>query len=484
MLRHHIGIKRKLIVMLLLTSGVVLTLTCAGFFIHESITFRQFMLRRLTTLGEIIAANSTAALAFENHNDAREVLGALKAERHIVGACLYDGAGRVFSTYPARLSVSDFPAGPQSDGLRFAESCVAGFLPVVQGDSKRLGTLYLKSDLGVIHERRRSYAGVAALVIAVSLFAAYVLASMMQVQISSPIIALTATARAISERRDYSVRAMRRGDDELGHLADAFNQMLGQIEDQNKEVNRLNAELEQRVNERTVQLSAANAELEAFSYSVSHDLRAPLRHVQGYVEMLKTATLGQLSGNALRYLKTIGDASVEMGRLIDDLLEFSRTGRVEISHQCVSLDDLVQDCLVGLKMATKGRKITWKIVPLPRVIGDKSLLKQALANLIDNAVKYSAKREYAEIEIGVAGEEDGRVIVFIRDNGAGFDMKYSHKLFGVFQRLHRSEEFEGTGIGLATVRRIIVRHGGRTWAEGRLGDGATFYFTLQPAIND
>jgi light-regulated signal transduction histidine kinase (bacteriophytochrome) len=197
--------------------------------------------------------------------------------------------------------------------------------------------------------------------------------------------------------------------------------------------------------------------------------------------MLDRATEGQLSEKARRYLKTITDASVEMGQLIDDLLAFSRMGRVEMQETRVSLDVLVRDTVLGLEMATNGRNITWKIRPLPQVLGDPATLKQVLANLVGNAVKYSRQRDPAEIEIGCDGEEDGRAIFFVRDNGAGFDMKYAQKLFGVFQRLHRAEDFEGTGIGLATVRRIIGRHGGRTWAEGALNEGASFYFTLQPA---
>jgi len=247
------------------------------------------------------------------------------------------------------------------------------------------------------------------------------------------------------------------------------------------EVRALNLTLERRVAERTAQLEEANKELESFSYSVSHDLRAPLRHVQGYVEMLQRATDGQLSEQAQRYLNTITEASVEMGHLIDDLLAFSRTGRAEIRESSVHLDELVQETIRGLEMATKDRRIAWQTAPLPPVVGDSSLLRQVLANLIGNAVKYSRMRDPARIEFGCAGEEDGRLILFVRDNGAGFDMQYAHKLFGVFQRLHRAEEFEGTGIGLATVQRIVARHGGRVWAEAAVNEGATFYFTLKPS---
>jgi PAS domain S-box-containing protein len=236
-----------------------------------------------------------------------------------------------------------------------------------------------------------------------------------------------------------------------------------------------------RDGEHAKELTVLNQELEAFSYSVSHDLRAPLRHIHGYVEMLQRATRGQLSEKSTHYLNTIADASVEMGQLIDDLLAFSRVGRTELRVAPVDLDDLVRSVLRGLEMATAGRSIVWQVAALPSVMGDASLLKLVFANLVDNAVKYSRMRDPATIAIGCAGEESGRIVLFVRDDGVGFDMQYVHKLFGVFQRLHRAEEFEGTGIGLATVRRIVARHGGRVWAEGAIDKGATFHFTLQPS---
>ena len=226
------------------------------------------------------------------------------------------------------------------------------------------------------------------------------------------------------------------------------------------------------------ELADVNQELEAFSYSVSHDLRAPLRHIHGYVEMLTRLMAGQLPEKGTRYLQTIGDASMEMGALIDDLLAFSRVSRADILQTSVDLNDLVHDVIRGLEMATAGRKITWQIAPLPRVCGDLALLRQVFVNLIDNAIKYSRTRDVASITIGSSGEEADRAIVFVRDNGVGFEMQYAHKLFGVFQRLHRAEDFEGTGIGLASVRRIIGRHGGRVWADSILDEGATIFLTL------
>jgi PAS domain S-box-containing protein len=290
------------------------------------------------------------------------------------------------------------------------------------------------------------------------------------------------------ERRDgatqwlrWEVRPWYAADQTVGGII-LFTEEITARKEAETEVRRLNAELESQVAERTVELRDAVSELEAFSYSVSHDLRAPLRHILGYVEMLQRETTDQLSEKARRYLNVVTDAAHEMGALIDDLLSFSRTSRATMRAGRVALDDLVQASIRGLEMATRNRNIEWNIAPLPVVDGDAGLLKLVFTNLIGNAVKYTRPRNPARIEIGCARSDHGRPVIFIRDNGVGFDMQYAHKLFGVFQRLHRADEFEGTGIGLATARRIIARHGGTIRVEAAPNQGATFSFTLGESV--
>lgn len=589
--------------MILFTSSAVLLLTCASFFGYEFFTFRSTTAAHLSTLGRVLASNSTASLAFNIPEDATEVLNALQAEPHIRAAGLYDQDGKLFATYPKDLPADQFPASPESEGYDFRNGYLISFQPVVHQE-KRLGTLYLKSDMDAMYARFRLYGYIAAAVIAASSLLAYALSRRLQRQISQPVLALAQTARAVADRGDYSVRARKIGSGEFETLTEAFNQMLEHIHEGDialrhseqrfrsamkysaigmalispdgswldvnqalsemtgysradllsqkfesiihsdhvatntyefqqllggeKNVYRLeqrhvhkagkviwvdlsvsivrdlndkplyciaqfqeitnrkrdeellrslNLDLEQRVQERTQKLKEANKELEAFSYSVSHDLRAPLRAIDGFSRILLEDNADKLDEDGKRVLGVIRTNTQNMGRLIDDLLAFSRLSRETIDPCLVNMSELAKDVFEQLKPAFVDQKIRFNLSTLPDSYGDPALIRQIFVNLLSNAAKYS--RPKSESVIDVAGHpENGDHIYSVKDNGVGFDMTYANKLFGVFQRLHTLEQFEGTGVGLAIVQRIVHRHGGRVWADAKVNEGATFYFSL------
>ena len=484
-------IKQKLTAMLVLISGLVLLLTSAAFAGYQYWSLRSATRDALAVRGRIIAANSTASLAFANVADAREILSALRVDRHVVAAVLYDKGGRVFAGYPAGVAGDVVPAEPGPDGYRFERGLLIGFQPVEEAGSQRLGTLYLASDLGAISDTFRLSGVIGLAVMAVALLAAYLLSRILQGTISQPILALAETAKAVSTRQDYSVRAPKLGADELGALTDAFNQMLGRIAEQKGELQRYAADLERRVEERThelqerneslrrnaAELLAANTELDAFAYSVSHDLRAPLRSIDGFSQILLEDYSEKLDEAGRESLQRVRAASQRMGTLIDDLLKLARVTRAEIRTEDVDLSGMAREIVADLQRTTPERQVEFEIAPGLKARGDTRLLRVALDNLLRNSWKYTAKQTAPRVEFRSADANGGRTFM-VRDNGAGFDMKYADKLFGVFQRLHSAADFEGTGIGLATVRRIINRHGGRIWAEGAVDKGATFYFTL------
>jgi signal transduction histidine kinase len=502
---------------ILLTSGAVLTLTCGTFLAYELVTFRQSMVRSLSTLAQAIATNSTASLAFQNADDGAQVLSALTADPHVVAAALYDEQGILFASYtnPAARDLL-LPPRPDRDGYHFGPASLSLYQPVTI-ESRRLGTLYLQSDLGAMYQRFTLYGGMVLGVIAVASLLAFVLARRLQRHITEPVLSLARTAKTVSEKHDFSVRAQRFDDDELGQLTDAFNAMLTRVQERDQalraqgdelrrevaerrsveqEIRRLNATLEQRVSERTSELERSNRELDAFAYSVSHDLRAPLRAVDGFSRIVLEEYAQALPSEARRYLEIARSSAVKMGDLIDGLLTFSRLGRQPVRKQPVSPADLVHEVINDLRPEWQDRRVNITVADLPPCEADALLLKQVFVNLLSNALKYTRQREEAVIVVGAGDGADlncagsdpfarlHRIVYFVRDNGAGFDMRYRDKLFGVFQRLHSADVFEGIGVGLALVERIVHRHGGRIWAHAEVDRGATFYFTLNAASQD
>ncbi len=599
------SIQSKFLRVILLINVVVLLFTCTVFFAYEYVTFRQGQQRELNALGKIIASNSTAALAFDDRAAADETLNALHAETRITAACLYDKNGKIFSHFPDGLPVTSIPSPPPQDGFVFSSDCLEGVLDVTQGN-KRLGTLYLRYSIQALYERMTVYLGLAVIMILMSSLLAYLLFRRLQKRISKPIIALAETAHAIADRQDFSVRAVKESEDEVGLFTDAFNEMLNQIQRQNsaltessdrlravlnsalsgvividaqgmvidwneraekifgwnreealgrdlaatiipenhrdahrkgilhfintgegpvlnklmeltavrrngqefpvelsvsviktngdltfcgfitditerkkaeEAIHTFNQKLEQMVVDRTAELQFANHELEAFSYSVSHDLRAPLRSIHGYVSILVESYGPVLDDEAKRIISVIMRNSQRMGQLIDDLLAFSRLGRKELSRSNIPMYEMIENVIDEFRRSGACENTAITIHQIPPALGDHTTIRQVWVNLVSNALKYSRGKEKPTLEIG-SFEENNVTVYYVKDNGAGFDMAYYDKLFGVFQRLHSTKEFEGTGVGLAMVQRVLFKHGGRIWAEAKVNAGATFYFTL------
>ncbi len=481
MLFKNLPIRKKLLRIVFLINGIVLLVAGMAFFGNEFYSFRETTVEKLSTIGKIIAANSTAALAFDSPDDAREILAALKAEPHIVAACIYDKNGRIFSEYYAGNEKTKFPPSPGPQGYKFSYSNLDGFVPVMQ-ETLPLGTLYLRSDMGALHAWLGLYAIVVAVILLLSFLLAYILVIFLGKSISKPIMALSETAKIISERKDYTVRAIKMSNDELGSLTEAFNQMLDQIKKKDDNLSEFNQNLELKVKDRTAQLETVNKELEGFSYSVSHDLRAPLRAIVGFASILEEEYANRLDVEGKRITTIIKKNTVKMGRLIDDLLEFSRMGRLDGTKTTVNMQKMVNDVKDAIALQYDTHRVSWSVGDLPSVNANASMIRQVWVNLITNAIKYSSKNEAPQIEIGAMIRE-GEYVYYVDDNGVGFEQQYSDKLFKVFQRLHSPEEFEGTGVGLALVKKIVTREGGSVWVESEVGKGACFYFSL-PVRNE
>jgi signal transduction histidine kinase len=474
-------IKQKLTWMSALASITALLLSGSAFFTYHLVTVRNAIARNLVIQADTIGLNSISALQFNDDRSARETLSALRADANIITATIFSVDGRVFASYTGHTnSQAAAPATisrDQPDAAHFEGRTLAVSHAIVV-DGERLGTVQVRYSLDDLFADVTRYIAIALFVLMMSVVAALLAASRIQRSFARPIARLAEAARAVSREKDYAVRVdPSQSRDELGLLIETFNDMLDQIQVRQREIQTLNEGLEQRVQRRTAELEATNKELEAFTYSVSHDLRAPLRRVDGFANLLVTEYAAQLPEDASRYLDRVREGTRNMGQLVDDLLNLARLGRKELKLQVTGLATIAESVAESLKRDASDRAIEWQIRSLPFVECDPALMEVVFTNLLSNAVKYTRPRERALIEVGSV-QDNGHSVLFVRDNGVGFNMKYADKLFGVFQRLHRAEDFEGTGVGLATVQRILHKHGGNIWVEAELDKGACFYFTI------
>lgn len=480
----NLSLQHKFSAITIITVILSLGLACFILAYHERASIYKRIEKKLATQTRITGFNSQAALAFGDMKTAEENLDALRADNHIIAAWIYNKDGIIFAKYHALPFINTEPVSvPLEEGLTRQDNQLSVVQKIVL-DRNLLGTLIIFYDLSEIDEIMKQYFKIVFIVMGISSFTAFAIASKLQHGIMSRIQMLANSVHVVSTQADYKVRVFSNEQDELGHLIEGFNQMVEEIQKRESlvtaktdELAQLNRDLEQRVIERTAELEVSNKELEAFSYSVAHDLRAPLRHIDGFVDLLRRHIAPSQDEKSQRYLKTIGTAAKDMGLLVDHLLVFSRMGKTALNQINVNVSSLIAEIRKELEGPETGRTIEWHIGELPDIEGDTSMMRLVFVNLISNAIKYSRNVPIAIIRIN-AREINGMWEFSVEDNGAGFDMKYAGKLFGVFQRLHTASEFEGTGIGLANVRRIINRHGGQTWAEGEVNHGAKFFFTL------
>ena len=482
------SIRTKLVLIIMSASIVAIVAGLATYLVFDMIGVRNEIKKNAILNATLVGQYSVVPLLFDYRDEARDVLSKLSAIPSVENACIFSSDGGIFASYQQTQSNSYLFPKPERSSAKFKD----GYLNVfheITFEGKIYGILFLNISASVIHKKLLNNILIMFSLILIILIPVYIIASRLQKMISVPILNLAELAEKISSNHDFNIRLEHLRNDEVGILYKQFNNLLLKLkireterDKAEEEIKKLNVNLEKKVAERTALLEEANKEMEAFSYSVSHDLRAPLRHINGYVDLLFKRNGDKLNEKGQHYLNSISEASTQMGNLIDNLLQFSRTGRMEMKSAKVDMNKQVNDAITLLNQDIEGRKITWKIESLPNVYADYTLIRQVWVNLIGNAIKYTSQCEEANIRIGTI-EKDNEYIFYISDNGAGFNMEYSHKLFGVFQRLHSNEEYEGIGIGLANVKQIIKKHNGRTWAEGEINKGATFYFSL-PKIQE
>lgn len=472
-LRAAQSISGRLTALVLLVSGTALLLAYVSFLGYDFYSLRHNLIDSLGTEAAMIGTNSESALLFDDQQAAETTLSALRDAPSVLTAQVFGADGRSFARYERQGSGNQAIVPRLSSGQKSAfwieDGTVLSGYAITSG-GKLIGSVYILADTRDVIYRAEQLGVLSAGILLVCFVIALLATSAMRKLIIRPLEELSETARVVSRKKDYSVRAETpRRQDELAFLVQSFNEMLDEIQQSR-------AVLEQKVEERTAELSAANRELEAFSYTVAHDLRGPLQQVAN-LEFLLQLEASEAGRPALKeLLNKLVEATRRMSSLIDDLLNLSRASSTPLEHVPVDLSALARSILGNL-MQSGERQVEIVVADGCMAVADEGLITVVLENLLRNAWKYTSRKDPARIEFGCRDEGD-ETVFFVRDNGAGFDAAYADRLFRPFQRLHSQAEFPGTGVGLATVRRIIARHGGRTWATGAVDRGAEFSFTL------
>jgi signal transduction histidine kinase len=463
-----------------LVSGVALLLAYASFLAYNLVNSRQTAIDNLTGEAQIIGTSSASAILFNDPAVAQKSLSALNNSGDITAASIYTQSGELFAQYLPNRDAPIVPPTIPAGTLRFSwkngiDVLVASRIVV---ERKPVGIVYIQAHLKGLRQQAIHYALITGVILLLCLIVALLVGTVFRRLLSEPIVSIARTARLVSRYRDYSLRfEPTQSYDELMSLTEAFNEMLAEIQARDAALEQARNELGLRVEERTSQLRAANRELESFSYTVAHDLRGPLDIISNICYLLQNSDEGEPADDADPMLARLAASVADMSNLIDDLLNLSRATCAGLHIKRLDLSAMAGSILDDLTTAQPDRNVKTVVQLGCHANADKGLMLIVLQNLLRNAWKFTGPKQSARIEFGCT--QDGlQTVYFVRDNGAGFDQRMADKLFKPFQRLHTENEFSGTGIGLATVQRIISRHEGKVWAEGEVGKGATIYFTL------
>jgi signal transduction histidine kinase len=463
-----------------LVSGIGLLLAYVSFLAYNLYAYRQAAISSLTGEAQIIGSNSASAIIYNDEVSARTTLSALDSSSEVVSAAIYTPSGNLFAQYARGANPAppprEIPKGSTHAAWIDGLDILAGSQIMLQG--KVAGTVYIQARLQGLRKQAIQYATIAGFVLFFCLVVALLVGAVFRKFLARPIVSLAQTARMVSRYRDYTLRfTPQQSYDELQSLTQAFNEMLTEIQQRDAALEQAKASLELRVEERTAQLQAANRELEAFSYTVAHDMRAPLQTLTNICFLIEQTDHGEFAGERAPMLVQLSASVAAMSAMIDDLLDLSRSTSAPLHLKQLDLSPLATSILEGLAESNPDRQVEVVVQKRCQANADPGLMQIALQNLLRNAWKFTGLRQSAKIEFGCT-KRSGKTVYYVRDNGAGFDQNFADRLFKPFQRLHAVSEFPGTGIGLATVERIIRRHGGEVWAEGEVDKGATFYFTV------